>query len=77
MENWCSDEHVASLHDSLPSPPPGVKLDGVPAEYVQPLVKILKDRERVFSNGPFDLGRCDVIPHEIHLKDSRPVKTVV
>ena len=73
MENWCSDENVASLHDSLPSPPPGVKLDGVPAEYVQPLVKILKDRERVFSNGPFDLGRCDVIPHEIHLKDSRPV----
>ena len=37
------------------------------------LVRVLQKRDKAFSKGEFDLGCCDLIPHEIRLKDSTPV----
>ena len=58
---------------SLYTLPPGLKLDGVSPEHLLGVVELIERRREAFSQGPFDLGKCNLIPHEIRLTDTRPV----
>ena len=53
--------------------PKGVSLAHVPPEYVSEIAAMFRKREKAFSNGDWDLGRCDLTPHKIHVKDDTPI----
>ena len=48
------------------------KIECPPAER-QAYLKIFEEYHEIFSKHKNDLGRCDLIQHEIHLKDKAPV----
>ena len=62
-----------SVEPNLLEMPPGVKLYGVHPDYMSEVKSLLYRRREAFSHGPYDLGKCDLIPHEIRLSDPRPV----
>ena len=43
-------------------------------EQKQKTVNIFKKWQCIFSRGPIDLGRTDLVKHEIHLTDEKPFK---
>ena len=45
----------------------------VPEKYAQDYLNLLKKHHMVFSRSKTDLGRSDLITHEIHLKTEEPV----
>ena len=45
----------------------------VPEKYISDYMKLLKKHHSVFSRTKADLGRSDLIQHEIHLKSEEPV----
>ena len=47
----------------------GVKLVGLPSEEQLALLNVLSQHEGAFSRGYFDVGRCDIIPHQIKLEE--------
>ena len=53
--------------------PPGVSLENVPSEKIPLFVKLLKNRDEAFSKNALDLGTCNIIPHQIRLKDDDPI----
>ena len=46
----------------------------VPAEVKSELATLLKKYRHVFSQGPLDMGRTDVVQHEIDTGDNKPVR---
>ena len=36
--------------------------------------QLIKKHEAAFSMGPLDLGKCTLIPHEIHLTSEQPIR---
>ena len=65
----------SNSHSLLPISdlPPGIDLSGVNPSILPSLVDLIWKRREAFSSGPLDLGRCDVIPHQIRLVDNNPV----
>ena len=53
--------------------PEGLDLTGVDPSVSPDLIALIKENQQAFSQGPFDLGMCNIIPHEIHVKDDIPV----
>lgn len=59
--------------DSVYFLPPGISLRDLPLEAAEAVASLIKKHEGAFSTGPFDLGFCSLIPHEINLSDDKPV----
>ena len=53
--------------------PKGFKLGSVSSEFRPSVARLLEEHRLAFSQGPLDLGKCDIIPHQIRLTDERPV----
>ena len=53
--------------------PPGLQLDGLGSEDAARVAALVRQYDSVFSKGPLDVGRCDLIPHEIRVTDATPV----
>ncbi len=53
--------------------PPGLQLDGLESEDAIRLAALVRQYDSVFSKGSTDIGRCDLIPHEIRVTDPGPV----
>lgn len=51
--------------------PPGISLRSLNATDALSAAELIRKHQNVFSKGQFDLGYCDLIPHEIHLSDER------
>lgn len=54
--------------------PPGVKLDGLDRDGAIWLATLVRQYYTVFAKNSLNLGRCDLIPHEIRVTDATPVK---
>ena len=68
-----SASKIVSPDGSVFVSPLGLSLEGVDSKYFPQVVALIERRREVFSEGQFDLGKCDIVPHEIHLKDERPI----
>ena len=53
--------------------PPGLKLDGLEMDEATQVAALVRRYDSVFSKGSMDVGRCDLIPHEIRVVDASPV----
>ena len=53
--------------------PPGFSLNGVAEDDALRLVTLIRKYDAVFSKSSLDVGRCDLIPHEIKVTDPTPV----
>lgn len=53
--------------------PPGVSLNHLRSEDALRAAELVRKHVGAFSCDPFDLGRCDLIPHQIKLDDAKPV----
>ena len=67
-------ESEAKIIMEEPERPPGVQLEDLTPEGEKRVKKLLQEHEAVLSKGPFDVGRCDVIPHEIQLDEGPPIR---
>ena len=65
-------ESEAKIIMEEPERPPEVQLEDLTPEGEKRVKKLLQEHEAVFSKGQFDVGRCDIIPHEIQLDDGDP-----
>ncbi|XP_033120243.1 uncharacterized protein LOC117119526 [Anneissia japonica] len=54
--------------------PRGVNLVGVDQVEADMIAKLLHKNQTVFSQDSMDLGFCNVIPHQINLKDGKPIR---
>nr|XP_054763137.1 uncharacterized protein LOC129269656 [Lytechinus pictus] len=54
--------------------PQGISLDGMAYEDASRIAKLLHDHEAAFSKDEFDLGCCDMVPHEIRVTSDKPVR---
>ncbi|XP_071948803.1 uncharacterized protein [Antedon mediterranea] len=55
--------------------PPGVIINGnLDCVETQQVTNLLSKYNHVFSHSGFDVGKCDVIPHVINLKDETPIR---
>ena len=68
-------EKKASM-DETPLNGLGVKIntEDLNKEEKETVFKVLQKWSPIFSKGPTDLGKTDLIKHEIHLKDDTPFK---
>ncbi|XP_071480202.1 uncharacterized protein [Diadema antillarum] len=57
--------HVAELYER--------SIEDVPEQYHTQVAELLQDFADVFSHGPTDLGRTDLVQHSIDTGDARPV----
>ena len=55
--------------------PPGLCLDGLESGDAIRVATLVRQYDSVFSKGPLDVGRCDLIPHEIRVTDAAPVNS--
>ena len=55
--------------------PPGLCLDGLESGDAIRVATLVRQYDSVFSKGPLDVGRCDLIPHEIKVTDAAPVNS--
>ena len=55
--------------------PPGLSLDGLESGDAIRVATLVRQYDSVFSKGPLDVGRCDLIPHEIRVTDAAPVNS--
>ena len=53
--------------------PPGISLRGMDSDAAHAVASLIREHEGAFAMGPYDLGFCDLIPHEIKLADDKPV----
>ena len=53
--------------------PLGVDLSNLDLIEGEKVAKLFQHRAEAFSNGDYDLGFCDLIPHKIQLCDNKPV----
>ena len=53
--------------------PPGLTLDGLEMDEATQVAALVRRYDSVFSKGSLDVGRCDLIPHEIQVVDASPV----
>ena len=65
-----SVECSESLQDPLPE---GLWIGPLTSKQTYQVEELLSRRSQAFSEGPLDLGNCNLIPHQIKLKDDRPV----
>ena len=65
-----SVECSESLQDPLPE---GLWIGPLTSKQTYQVKELLSRRSQAFSEGPLDLGNCNLIPHQIKLKDDRPV----
>ena len=54
--------------------PPGISLKGFDKHEVVLIAELIRKHEAAFSMGPFDLGKCTLIPHEIALTCDKPIR---
>ncbi|KAJ8020637.1 hypothetical protein HOLleu_40281 [Holothuria leucospilota] len=54
--------------------PPGVTLPQLDIEHQRRIAKMFEDNSEAFSQGEFDLGLCDVIPHKIKVTSDSPIR---
>jgi hypothetical protein len=70
------DGQVFSFPDGTEySLPPGLRLDGLEQGQAMRVAALVRQYDSVFSRDPLDVGRCDLIPHEIRVVDASPVNT--
>ena len=55
--------------------PPGLCLDGLESGDAIRVATLVRQYESVFSKEPLNVGRCDLIPHEIRVTDAAPVNS--
>lgn len=53
--------------------PLGVSLKDLDQAQAEKAAKLFDLHKAAFSNGDYDLGYCDIIPHKIRLKDDKPI----
>ena len=72
------DVHEEKTTDEEPIPsrplPPGVQLDGLTPEEEAAVRALLDRHQEVFSRGTYDVGQCEVIPHQIEVEDGPPIR---
>ncbi|PIK45086.1 putative transposon Ty3-I Gag-Pol polyprotein [Apostichopus japonicus] len=54
--------------------PIGLSLKGLDTDQAIKVALLVKDNLEAFSNGDFDLGFCDAIPHEMKLQENTPIR---
>lgn len=54
--------------------PLGISLDGMPYEDASRIATLLSSHIDAFSDGEFDLGYCDLIPHEIRVNSEKSIR---
>ena len=67
------DLHIDKPFELTSELPPGLKLDHIEPGLLPAVVELVVRNKQAFSQGPLDLGECDIIPHEIHLTDDTPI----
>lgn len=61
------------LHEEV-SLPLGIQLKGLLPVEKKAVSELLQKHAEVFSKGPYDVGECNLIPHEIRLEDGPPIR---
>ena len=54
--------------------PTGVSLDGLEPSEAARVEQLLHEHSTVFSRDEFDLGHCNLIPHQIKLSSDKPIR---
>ena len=54
--------------------PPGLCLDGLSDDDASRAAQLVRRYDSVFSKTPMDVGCCELVPHEINVVDSTPVR---
>ena len=54
--------------------PTGVNLDHLELEEARQVAVLIDRYRNAFSEGEFDLGSCNLIPHEIKVTDQKPIR---
>ena len=53
--------------------PPGISLKSCGREEAAKVAELIRKYDAAFSKGPLDLGKCDLIPHEIQVTSDKQV----
>ena len=67
------DLHIDKPFELASELPPGLKLGHIEPGLLPAVVELVVRNKQAFSQGPLDLGECNIIPHEIHLTDDTPI----
>ena len=51
-----------------------IETDNLSAEQLSKIRQVLTNWSHIFSKGPTDLGKADIVKHEIKLTDNTPFK---
>lgn len=54
--------------------PDGISLQGMDREHAVQVATLLQEYDKAFSKDELDLGYCNLIPHEIRLSNSTPIR---
>ena len=53
-----------------------VDLSRIPGEWKKPYLELVNEFSDVFTNDPYDIGKCPIVPHHIELLDKNKISNV-